>query len=567
MNFLNFLNPSAFWWSLLLMPLAAFYFLKVRPEKHNTALLFLWDKVFRERQSSALFKRMRDYLSLLLMLLAFCAVILALAQPYFVGRDWQRNFIILIDNSASMGTVDGHSTRLELAKDKAEGIVRNLLPSQRAVIVSVAGSARIRVGVSENQRELLEGIEKIKQSAEPFKVASLEFLKRHKEFFKDSRALLITDGCFAGADNIKALEIVKVGKNADNVGICDFDIVRLGGGNNTAGIFLRCASTFKKTVKVDAVLCRENRDDIVRVIPLEIAPGVNNAQTYKLEDAPAGKWQLYLDFKDALAVDNTACGIIRDCPPVRVGVKSNEYIYSLAISAFSRSRGMMVLAQESPQVEIADSKSGKSYGDSKCKNFIIFKPHGKSVFWKSAKSGSSPAIAKTVIKDHPAIRWSELDTVEFDGMNDVVVPDNALVIVETADGKPLIYKTVYKDKKAYVLNFDPLKADFFLGVNFPVLLCSMVMDLVGRKEALPALYPTGAVLEKGVLTRPGFASINGKEYAVALINARESMVNNPDVKNSAKPFASGIPMSSWLFALALILLLIEEILYNYRKVG
>jgi hypothetical protein len=95
----------------------------------------------------------------------------------------------------------------------------------------------------------------------------------------------------------------------------------------------------------------------------------------------------------------------------------------------------------------------------------------------------------------------------------------------------------------------------------------MVMDLVGRKEALPALYPTGTVLEKGVLTRPGFASINGKEYAAALINARESMVNNPDVKNSAKPFASGIPMSYWLFALALILLLIEEILYNYRKVG
>lgn len=564
MNFLNFLNPSAFWWSLLLLPLAAFYFLKVRPEKHNTALLFLWDKVFRERQSSALFKRMRDYLSLLLMLLAFCAVILALAQPYFVNRDWQRNFIILIDNSASMGTRDGNSSRLELAKDKAEGIVRNLLPSQRAVIVSVAGNARIRVGVSANQRELLEGIEKIEQSAIPFKSVSLEFLKRHKEFFKDSRALLITDGCFSGADSIKDLEIVKVGKTADNVGICDFDIVRLGGENNTAGIFLRCSSTFKKTVKIDAVLCRGNRDDIVRVIPLEIFPGVNAAQTYKLEDAPAGKWQLYLDFKDALDVDNAAYGIIRNRPPVRVGVKNDERIYPLAISAFSRSRGMMVLAQESPQVEIAD---GKSYENSKCKNFIIFKPRGKSVFWKSAKSDSSPAIAKTVIKDHPAMRWSELDTVELGGVNNVALPDNALVLVETADGKPLIYKTVYKDKRAYVLNFDPLKADFFLGVNFPVLLCSMVMDLVGRKEALPALYPTGTVLGKEVLTRPGFVDISGDEYAAALVNLRESMVNNPDVKSSAKPFASGIPMSYWLFALALILLLVEEILYNYRKVG
>ena len=564
MNFINFLNPAAFWWSLLLLPLVAFYFLKVRPEKHNTSLLFLWDKVFRERQSSALFKRMRDYLSLLLMLLAFCAVILALAQPYFVGRDWQRNFIILIDNSASMGTLDGEESRLELAKDKAEGIVRNLLPSQRAVIVSIAGSAVIRVGVSANQRELLEGIEKIKQSSEPFKATALKFLKRHKEFFKDSRALLITDGCFAGAEKVKDLELVKVGKPADNVGICDFDIVRLGGEDNTAGIFLRCVSTFNKTVKVDAVLCRENRDDIVRVIPLEIAPGINAAQTYKLEDAPAGKWQIYLDFKDALAVDNAAYGIIRDRPPVRVGVKSGERIYSLAVSAFSRSRGMMTLAQKAPQVKVVSSKPDDG---EKCKNFIIFNPSGKSVFWKSAKAESVPAIAKTVIKHHPAIRWSELDAVEVNGVDNVIPPDNALVIVETADGKPLIYKAVYEDKSAYVLNFDPLKADFFLGVNFPVLLCSMVMDLVGRKEAVSALYPTGTVLGKVTLAHPGFTQVDGKEYAAALVDVRESIVNSPEVKSSAKPFASGVPISYWLFALALLLLLAEEILYNYRKVG
>ena len=224
---MSFLNPLAFWWSLLLLPLIAFYFLKVRPEKHSTALLFLWDKVFRERKSSALFKRFRNWLSLLLMLLAFCAVIFAMAQPYFSGKESQRNFILIIDNSASMGTRDGKTSRLEQARDKAAEIVRNLLPSQRAVIVSIAGEARIKVGVSSNHRELMEGIDNIKQSSETFDISALKFIRQRKDFFKNSRALLLSDGCFEGVKDLKEFELLKIGKAADNAGICGFDIIRL----------------------------------------------------------------------------------------------------------------------------------------------------------------------------------------------------------------------------------------------------------------------------------------------------------------------------------------------------
>ena len=559
---MSFLNPLAFWWSLLLLPLIAFYFLKVRPEKHKTALLFLWDKVFRERQSSALFKRLRDWLSLLLLLLAFCAIIFALAQPYFSGKEWQRNFILIIDNSASMGTREGEITRLQAARDKAAKIVRNLLPSQRAVIVSIAADAQIKVGVSSNHRELLEGIDKIKQSSETFNLSALKFLRQHKDFFKNSRALLFTDGCFDGIESLKDFEVLKTGKAANNAGICDFDIIRLKDKPQSAGIFLRCASTFKNKIKIDAVLCHENRENIIRIIPLEIEPGENKAQTFYLEDAPAGKWILYLDRKDALDIDNNAYGIIRDIPPVRVGVSNNDRIYNLAVSSFSQNGGIMALVSDSPEVSVLSEKA-----DTKNSRLIIFNPRGNSVFWKSTGKKDTPGLVKIKLKEHPAVRFSNLDMIEVDGIRDIVPPDNALIIAETVDKKALIYKAVIKDRSAYVINFDPLKANFFLNVNFPVLLCSMVMDLTGREEAPPSVYRTGSEVDGRTLKRAGFYKSGDKELAAALLSLRESLIDNSKVKDTAKAIESGIPLSYYLFILAILLVILEEILYNYRKVG
>ena len=86
---------------------------------------------------------------------------------------------------------------------------------------------------------------------------------------------------------------------------------------------------------------------------------------------------------------------------------------------------------------------------------------------QARRDTDTPGLVKIKLKEHPAIRFSNLDMIEVDGIRDIVPPDNALIIAETVDKKALIYKTVIKDRSAYVINFDPLKANFFLNVNFP----------------------------------------------------------------------------------------------------
>ena len=310
------------------------------------------------------------------------------------------------------------------------------------------------------------------------------------------------------------------------------------------------------------MLCHENRENIIRIIPLEIEPGENKAQTFYLEDAPAGKWILYLDRKDALDIDNNAYGIIRDIPPVRVGVSNNDRIYNLAVSSFSQNGGIMALVSDSPEVSVLSEKA-----DTKNSRLIIFNPRGNSVFWKSTGKKDTPGLVKIKLKEHPAVRFSNLDMIEVDGIRDIVPPDNALIIAETVDKKALIYKAVIKDRSAYVINFDPLKANFFLNVNFPVLLCSMVMDLAGREETPPSVYRTGSVVDDRTLKRAGFYKFGDKELAAALLSLRETLIDNSKVKDTAKAIESGIPLSYYLFILAILLVILEEILYNYRKVG
>ncbi len=61
---MNFTSPAFLWMLAGLAPLAAAYFLKVRPRRFPVNALFLWEKIFQEKKASSLFQRLRDLFSL-----------------------------------------------------------------------------------------------------------------------------------------------------------------------------------------------------------------------------------------------------------------------------------------------------------------------------------------------------------------------------------------------------------------------------------------------------------------------------------------------------------------------
>ena len=97
---MNFGAPGLLWGLLALLPLVAVFFLKVKPRKKTTNAFFLWQKVFEEKKVSALFRRLRNVLSLILVVLAATAIVLAMSRLQ-LDQDDGRDILLVVDVSAS----------------------------------------------------------------------------------------------------------------------------------------------------------------------------------------------------------------------------------------------------------------------------------------------------------------------------------------------------------------------------------------------------------------------------------------------------------------------------------
>jgi len=106
---LIFLYPGYFLALLGLLPLIAVYFLKVRPGRKPVTAFFLWREVFDQKKNTALSNRLREILSLLLMILALVAVVLAMTTPE-IASDQRKDLLLIVDNSASMNARDNGGT-------------------------------------------------------------------------------------------------------------------------------------------------------------------------------------------------------------------------------------------------------------------------------------------------------------------------------------------------------------------------------------------------------------------------------------------------------------------------
>ena len=118
----GFSAPLAAWLALLVIPLVAFYFLKLKRPRTEVPSLVLWQQVMNDSRVNSPFQRFKRNLLLWLQLLLLLLFVLAAMQPYRRAKQGQRLHLpILIDCSASMGACEhpGGATRLDEARQRA----------------------------------------------------------------------------------------------------------------------------------------------------------------------------------------------------------------------------------------------------------------------------------------------------------------------------------------------------------------------------------------------------------------------------------------------------------------
>lgn len=588
---MRFLFPAFLWSLLALIPLAAIYFLKVRPRKKTTSAYFLWEKIFSEKKATSLFNKLRDLFSLLLLLLAFALLAFALARPE-IGTDERKDLLILIDHSASMGARDGIKTRLDTALDAAREIAIAMDGNQRAAVASVSKEIEFRTHLSESPRELIDAINSIEPTIYPLAKESIEGIGKDAHWSSDYRIMLISDGCFQGATNLpKNIELLKVGAPAENLGIIGADMERLPDGR--LGFYYQIASSFPDKVEADLILRQEESGQIAKLIPLEIEPGTNRSETFYLEDVPNGKWIAEIDLTDSFAADNIAYLAVPPPRPVRVSVDANNrFFFETSVLAFQKGGGLLQLVDDNADIAIEQGQSGASADLS-----IVFTPDGESPYWKSLGENSDAVAPREVIQDHPVLRHVDISGLVFIGAKTIEPSDGSIVLVESENGNPLIYRATHEGKTALVVNLDPVESDFYFSAWFPVLVHGAATHLAGREEPLDPVYRPGDIIsilgfregietklavpdkdpititehQYGPISRLGFFDFSNPagEWPVAssLLSQAESLLNNEPVVGSNDPISRGHSPAYWLIVLAILLLTTESILYHLRKVG
>jgi Aerotolerance regulator N-terminal len=217
---MEFLNPAALYGLLALPLLLIPYLIKRKPQRVIFSSLLLFTEPVKRAGGRPL-GRLRLPLVFFLQLLLLTLLILALGEPVFSLR--ASNIAIVLDNSASMQTLENQQTRFALAQEKARELLFDLdATGQVDLYLTAPRLEKVRGATFEPSEAagVLAALTPYDLADTPIDYqTSLSQLARERKY---DRVFLITDHPAAGQTD--TLRVITVGQPRDNFAVSAFDI-------------------------------------------------------------------------------------------------------------------------------------------------------------------------------------------------------------------------------------------------------------------------------------------------------------------------------------------------------
>ena len=578
---MNFLSPQFLWGLLAAVPLIAVYFLKVRPRRRQVTAYFLWQKVFEKRKSSSFFQRLRNALSLILMLLTLAAAVFAAAGLRLQKAD-ERDLVVIIDASPSMhASVNGKSL-IAKARSTTRDWIKALNGTRRIAIALASNDLHFISHLSESPRDLLDASERITSTdlpITPASVAAVNAAAAHAA--AHTRFVLITDGNRGWEGLAPNIEVVRLtNKPLPNAGFIAADLEWSGIAGRQARFFYQVASSYPSGKYLELELRNEEDPAFLRVLPLSLKPGEVATATLDVEGVLPGRWSARLLGGDAFPDDDQVALGLAPRTPVRVSIPATDsYFFQRCVESFQAASGALSLVSSAAEVVLA-----KGSAPTDATAALIFAPQGDSPFWASIGEPSDVLLPEAKLPSHPVLKNLDFDALRFEGARAIVPPPGSLVLATSESGVPLIWQATVANRTAVVVNLDPDEGEFYLSPWFPVIVHNAATHLAGRASAPRAVFATGSTITlPGGATNPAGTQLaepqvqlnkrghwltrTGEWFGAAIFAESETVLDANGPPSSAKLIESGHPALVWLLVLALGLLAGEMLLYHRRKVG
>jgi hypothetical protein len=528
------------------------YIIKMRRRRFEVPWVQLWKRVLEQKDANSLWKQLKRLISLLLILLILGLVLFAALDPTLGMSDRKaRSVVILIDASASMKTMDGNEagtqSRMDVAKEKADGLIDSMGGGDVAMIVKVDGQATPMsrftndkailhklingVGGDKQNNLLLDGITASDTPADLTRAlgAASDALRDRK----NPLVVLISDGAFpetqlgqvvwqqgsgGAAKNLAAVDLTNVdvrympvGHRSDNVGIIAFNVRRYIANKAAYEVFVEIQNFGTEPAKRKLLI--QNGSNPVDQRDIELAPGQRIRRVYeKLPASDDNKLQAVLRHvvgpggSDAFPLDDFAYALLPIAKKQKVlMVTEGNMFLEGALLVYDNVNPMKISpAEYTANPRLADGMDVVVFDDFTPEvvpqpptSLLYFHPTGEHSPFKVASELTNPRITE-IDEDHPVMRWVTLSDVYTDKSNTFSLdPKKGESAVAYSVRDAII--AVKRDGRRKVLAFGfslpaadrESATDLPMRVAFPIMLVNTLDWFAGDQADLLTTYATG----------------------------------------------------------------------------
>ena len=582
-------SPLALFWLAALIPVVAFYILKIRLRRVPVSTILFWRQIYDEHQPRSIWQRMRHWLSLLVQIVLILLLVLALADPFFAWETRQlRRIVLILDNSASMNATDVSPSRLAAAKDEALRVIRGMRFRDELAVVTAGGSPRVVCGFSSHGRTLSHAVDDVVATDNPTRVTEAVELARRllgeRQDEHQREIVVLTDKAWGQApensnladhslDRVSkslppnlnfavpdpGLLVRHFGTSAGNVGITQFQTRR--SLIDPLGYEILAEVTNASDEQVECRLEIDLNDDVVDVVPLKLTPGQHWSQSFEKTSADGGHLTAKLNRPDILAADNRAWAVLpkREMIPVMLVSEGNLFLQKVLesnplveLQRIALSGGKLMADGRGPlsqpsalpvQITVLHRQVPEVLPNGAV---LVIDPRESCDAWQIGDALQNPVVHQQD-KDSPLLSHVRLDNVVMPEARQLkfASDEGVKVLARSLAGDPLLATIERPGQKVLLLTVNLDEGDLPLRTAFPILMMNALNWCTEHRGELRESLPTGAITEIELTRRAGGVSppvggLTGDAQPTGGLTppARLELIA-PDGRRSALPVQSG----------------------------
>ena len=476
--------------------IVAYYMLRLRRRDVPVGSTFLWQQLVRDIEANAPWQRLRVSWLLIVQLLIALVAVLAAARPFLtVSSDLAANVVLIVDTSASMGTLEAGTPRMAQAQAAARRVVGQLPEGGHVTVVAADDSAHVLIGDTDDRSAALAAIDRIQATQVPgdltdaFALASALAARA-----SDSTVVVVTD---ANADRLPhvgigaPVHVERVGTTDANQAVAALSLLRRSGGAQL-DLFVAVSNPSGSDVTRRLEIYADGA--LVDARDLAIPAGQRSEALISTVPQSAKVVEARLAGDDALAVDDRAFALVPQAGSIRallVG-PGNSYLEN-ALALLPRLELFAVGADGYTAAVAAADKAGTPYG------IVIFDrnvpaqpPTIPALYVGPTASGAfgavgglldGPVLDRTDPAD-PLLRFVDLSTLHVGRARAITLAGGLRPVVSTHSGSPLVAVGRIDGRGVALLSFALGDSDLPLQVAFPLLMSNLVDALLPSVDGI-----------------------------------------------------------------------------------